>query len=85
MRITGNRAILYSRFLITSDSEITFDYSTTSTDTPDTWKMDCQCRSPNCRRIISGFPALDAQTQIAYQNKGMVPAYITMPHMFQNR
>lgn len=85
IHIVGNRAILYSRFLITPDSEITFDYSTSSTDTPDIWKMDCQCGSPNCRRTISGFSSLDAQTQEMYKNKGMIPSYIAMPHMFQKK
>jgi hypothetical protein len=54
----GNRAIIYSMHVITAGNEITFDYSTSSTDTLDSWNMKCQCRNPNCRKVISGFQYL---------------------------
>lgn len=79
MHIIGNRAILYSMYIIKADSELTFDYSTTSTDTPGTWKMTCTCGAFNCRKTISGISTVDEKTQTEYQKKNMLPLYITNP------
>ena len=35
MHVVGNRAFLYSLYVIPANSQLTFDYSTTSTDTVD--------------------------------------------------
>lgn len=72
----GNRAILYSLYVIPIELELTFDYSTTSTDTLDFWKMNCLCGNFNCRKIISGFQLLDTNTQEDYIKKGLVPQYV---------
>lgn len=80
----GNRAILYSLYVIPSNSELTFDYSTTSTDTLEMWKMDCNCKSPKCRKVISGYQYLDASLQDEYKKKMMIPLFITNP-IFQKR
>ncbi len=75
--IVGKRAILFSLYLIRANTELTFDYSTSSTDTLDQWKMDCNCGSYNCRKVISGFQYLDPKLQEEYKQKGMVPLFLT--------
>jgi hypothetical protein len=81
----GNRAILYSLYVIPENAELTFDYSITSTDTYDTWKMECRCGSNKCRKLISGFRYLDPITQDLYKKKDLVPLYILEPTMIQKR
>lgn len=85
LTVVGNRAILYSLYVIPAGSELTFDYSSTSTDTLDKWKMDCSCGSYKCRKVISGFQYLDAKLQEEYKQKGMVPMYITNPGLIQKQ
>lgn len=72
----GNRAILFALYDIPADSEITFDYSTSSTDTLDKWKMECQCGDQNCRKVISGFQYLTPEKVQEYKTKGMVPQFL---------
>jgi SET domain-containing protein len=74
--IVGNRAFLYSLYVITAGSEITFDYSTSSTDNVGEWKMECQCGSSNCRKVISGFQYLDPDLQDDYKKRGIVPLFM---------
>lgn len=81
----GNRAILYSLYVINPDNELTFDYSTTSTDTLADWKMKCDCGSYNCRKIISGYQYLDDSLKKEYESKGMVPLFITNPSFFTRK
>lgn len=83
--VVGNRAILYSMYVIPAGNELTFDYSTTSTDTLENWKMDCKCGSFKCRKVISGFQYLDPKLQAEYKEKGMVPMYITNPGLIQKQ
>lgn len=79
LHIVGNRAILYSLYVIPADTELTFDYSTSSTDSLEKWSMNCLCGSPNCRKVISGYHLLDDSTKQNLKNKGMVPLFITNP------
>ena len=72
----GNRAILYSLYLIMPNSEITFDYSSSSTEDPNTWQMHCTCGSFNCRKSISGFHHLDEPLQNEYKQKGIAALFI---------
>jgi hypothetical protein len=76
LHIVGQRAILYSAYVIQADSELTFDYSTSSTDTTDTWQMNCQCGSYNCRKIISGFDYLNDDIKTDYKSKGLIPLFM---------
>lgn len=85
MYVVGNRAFLYSLYVIPAGAELTFDYSTTSTDTHDTWKMDCKCGSYKCRKVISGFQYLDPMLQNNYIDRDMVPVFITKPNMMYKR
>lgn len=80
--IAGNRAILYSMYVIPINNELTFDYSTTSTDTLEKWHMKCNCGHNKCRQVISGHYYLDEQTKSDYIQKGMLPLYILYPDMF---
>lgn len=74
--IVGNRAFLISLYLIRAGTEITFDYSTTSTDTQDSWSMKCKCGDYNCRKTVSGYQYLDAATRKQYEDLGAVPKYV---------
>lgn len=47
-----NKFELYALRDIKKDEEITFDYGTTEEDP--NWKMECNCESKNCRKIIKG-------------------------------
>jgi SET domain len=80
--IAGNRAILYSLYVIPINNELTFDYSTTSTDTLEEWSMKCNCDHNRCRQVISGHHYLDQQTKMDYTKRGMLPLYILYPDMF---
>lgn len=76
INIVGKRAILYSLFPIKAGSEITFDYSLSSTDTYESWTMNCNCKSYKCRKVISGFQYLDEDMKETYIKKGIVPLFI---------
>lgn len=79
VKIVGRRTILFSLYLIPADTELTWDYSTTSTDTPEQWSMECKCGSHNCRKMISGFHSLDEKTKADLLKKNMIPMFITNP------
>jgi SET domain-containing protein len=85
MYVVGNRAFLYSLYVIPVGAELTFDYSTTATDTLDNWKMDCKCGSNKCRKIISGHHYLSDDLKQNYKDKNMFPLYILEPNMIQKR
>lgn len=76
LHIVGKRAILYSLYVIPANTEITFDYSTSSTDTMDEWCMDCNCGSIKCRKKISGIQYLDPKLVEEYKKKGMIPLFL---------
>lgn len=83
MQVVGNRAILYSLYVIPPNGEVNFDYSTTSTDSPETWEMHCKCGSNKCRKLISGFNYLDFALRERYIRNDMVPLFITNPGLIQ--
>ena len=77
VHIVGTRAFLYSTYVIVADTELTFDYSANSTDTTDSWQMQCNCGSFNCRKIISGFHYLSDSVKDEYKQKGLIPLFMT--------
>lgn len=77
--IVGNRAILYSLYIIPANAELLIDYSANSTETQETFKMDCVCGSNKCRKIISGYQYLSSALQEEYKKKRMIPMFITYP------
>lgn len=79
LHIIGSRAILYSLYVIKKGAELTFDYSTSSTDTHDTWKMNCKCGYIRCRKVISGYQYLSEEMKKEYKTKRMVPLFISDP------
>jgi hypothetical protein len=83
--IIGNRAILYSLYVIKPGMEITVDYSATSTDFRHDWEMACKCGSNKCRKIISGHHYLDYELKDKYEHLGMLPLYIVEPRMIGKR
>jgi len=85
LHVVGNRAFLYSLYVIPASGQLTFDYATTSTDTLDKWQMQCKCGSNKCRRVISGFQYLDSPIFEKYKEKEMLPLYILYPNMVQKR
>ena len=85
LNVVGNRAILHSLYVIPAGGQLTIDYATTSTDTLETWKMDCKCGSFKCRKVISGIDTKDAETRQKYESKNMLPLYIVMPWMIHKR
>jgi SET domain-containing protein len=76
LNIMGDRAFLFSIHLIRYGSEITFDYSTSSNDTLDQWKMECKCGDFKCRKVISGYQYLDKELKERYEKMGIVPSYL---------
>lgn len=80
----GKRCILYSLHLITPGTEITFDYSTTSSEDTSTWLMKCKCGSFNCRKEISGFPTLDPNLQEKYKKHKMAALFLR-ENIFQRK
>jgi len=78
IKIMVNRAFLVSIKPIAIGEELTYDYSTTSTETVDTWSMACKCNAGQfqCRKIITGFSSVPAKQQQKYIANGMVPNYV---------
>lgn len=76
VHIAGNRAFLYSFYIIKPNMQLTFDYSITSTDSLEDWHMKCTCDSFKCRDIISGFSYLPQDIKQFYIKNNMVPKYI---------
>ncbi len=60
---------------IQKSEEILIDYSTIIAQ-DDSWQMECNCGSKNCRKIIKGFHSLPKNTQKKYLDLNMVPDYI---------
>ena len=74
--IRGARAFLEALYDIAPDTELTFDYSITSTDTLDEWKMNCSCGTYGCRKIISGYSYLSDSKKSEYEKLNIVPKYV---------
>lgn len=77
LHIVGTRAIVYSLYEITPNMELTFDYSTSSTDDKEKWSMDCKCGSSKCRGLISGLQYLSDDIKKSYQDKNMIPLFLS--------
>jgi hypothetical protein len=62
---------------IAPGEEIAWDYSTTLTES--NWHMICQCRSPECRRVIGNFDTLPPDRQAWYRARNLVAPYLREP------
>lgn len=76
VRFGQGRVFLVAMRTIDKDIEVTFDYSTTSTDDLSRWSLKCACGTSKCRRVISGFHTIPRATQQEYVERKMVPAYV---------
>jgi len=76
IKIMVNRAFLVSLRPIVIGEELTFDYSTTSTEDASTWSMHCACSLFKCRKLITGFSSIPKSQQEKYIANGMVPNYV---------
>lgn len=76
LKIVGNRVLLCALYLIKAGSELTIDYSCSSTDTIDEWHMKCLCGNVKCRKIISGYQYLNKELQEEYKSKDMIPMFL---------
>lgn len=76
VKIEEDSAYLVAIKNIEPNEELTFDYSTTSTDNKDQFNLKCQCGAENCRKLISGFKSIDLKTKINYITKDIFPNYI---------
>lgn len=72
----GTRAFLYTINAIPKNTEITYDYSVTSTNEENDWSMDCKCKSYNCRKKISGFKYLPDEVKLKYKTLGIIPKFL---------
>jgi hypothetical protein len=72
----GSDPFLVALRNIEAGEELSYDYSLTSTDTPDSWQMSCGCGHRECRGVISGFGTVPPAVQDAYVKMGAVPSYV---------
>ena len=59
---------------IAPGEEIAWDYSTTLKES--NWHMICQCRSPECRRVIGNFETLAPERQEWFRARNLVAPYL---------
>ncbi len=76
VHIVGYRAILTTLYDIKPGMEITWDWSTTSTETKEQWSMDCKCGYVHCRKVISGFQYVPRDIQDHYKSINILPSYV---------
>lgn len=74
LRFTDDGVFLVAIRSIARGEEVTWDYSTTLAES--NWHMICQCRSPDCRRVIGNFTTLDPQRQQFYRARNLVAPYL---------
>lgn len=74
LRFTDEGVILVALRDIASGDEISWDYSTTLAQS--NWHMICQCRAPNCRRVIGNFETLSPERQEFFRARNLVAPYL---------
>lgn len=80
--VVGKRAFFNSIYLIKAGTELLYDYSTSSTDTLETWNMNCLCSSAKCRKVISGYQYLPDELKADYEKRNITALFIKM-NIFQ--
>lgn len=80
LQLIDGQPVLVGIRKISKGEEVTFDYSLECSFHPkDTsWKMDCNCGSTHCRRVIRDFKHLSSERQRELIEKGMVLDYIAV-------
>ena len=74
LRFTEDGVFLVAVRAIAAGEEIAWDYSTTLRES--NWHMLCQCRAPECRRVIGNFETLDAERQEWFRARNLVAPYL---------
>lgn len=74
LRFTDDGVILVALRAIAAGDEVTWDYSTTLAQS--NWHMICQCRSPECRRVIGNFDTLSPERQEFFRARNLVAPYL---------
>ena len=74
LRFGGSSVTLVAIRAIAPGEEIAWDYSTTLTQS--NWHMICQCRSPECRRVIGNFATLAPERQEWFRARNLVAPYL---------
>jgi len=77
LRFAGSDVTLIAIRAIAPGEEITWDYSTTLSQSD--WHMICQCRSPDCRRVIGTFDMLPPERQAWFRARDLVAPYLRAP------
>lgn len=74
LRFTAGGVFLVAIRAIAPGEEIAWDYSTTLKES--NWHMICQCRSPECRRVIGNFETLAPERQEWFRARNLVAPYL---------
>lgn len=74
VRFVGDAVFLTALRPISPGDEVTWDYSTTAFGR--NFQMECNCRTANCRRLITSFEGLPLDVQLRYFSQGIVAPYI---------
>ena len=74
LRFADDGVFLVAICAIAPGEEISWDYSTTLRES--NWHMLCQCKTPNCRRVIGNFDSLDAERQEWFRARNLVAPYL---------
>ncbi|MFZ5792913.1 MAG: SET domain-containing protein [Sphingomonas sp.] len=74
LRFGGTSVVLVATRDIAPGEEIAWDYSTTLAES--NWHMICQCRSPECRRVIGNFSTLSPERQEWFRARNLVAPYL---------
>ncbi|MDT8759690.1 SET domain-containing protein [Sphingomonas psychrotolerans] len=83
LRFTGDGVFLVAVRAIAAGEELTWDYSTTLRES--NWRMLCQCKAPQCRRVIGNFETLDAERQEWFRARNLVPPYLRREDVEEQR
>lgn len=71
----NNKLFLFSLKSIFKNQEITLDYSTILAK-DDNWKMICNCKNKNCRKLIQKYSLLPLSLLKKYLKLNLIPQYI---------
>ena len=74
LRFTDKGVFLVAIRDIASGEEICWDYSTTLAES--NWHMICQCKTPDCRRVIGNFSTLSPERQEWFRSRNLVAPYL---------
>lgn len=74
LRFADDSVYLVALRAIAAGEEITWDYSTTLAES--NWHMICQCKTPECRRVIGNFATLAPERQEWFRARNLVAPYL---------